>query len=240
MAMTSLVSELPDEPWRRRLFLPAYMVSEAARYAKVSSQTVADWHRVGGRKAVTLSLRDKRASLSYMQLIEVAVVAAFREAGLPLDRIRIAREYVHKTLQSEHPFAEFRFKKEGRRLLLDYEQVEGKSGRGKFLDATQGGQLVWEQFVSPRLQEFVYEDGGVAIRWRVAGPKSPVVIDPQISFGAPTVDGIPTWVIKGRWESGESIPDIASDFGIKRNDIRKALTFEDVEIDAQRPRVWIH
>ncbi|HUK59708.1 MAG TPA: DUF433 domain-containing protein [Stellaceae bacterium] len=238
--MTTLVSELPDQPWRRRLFLPAYMVSEAARYARVSSQTVADWHRAGGRKAVTLSNKEKRAALSYMQLIEVAVVAAFREAGVALEQIRIAREYVHKTLQSEHPFAEYRFKKEGKRLLLDYEQVEGKAGRGKYLDATQGGQLVWEQFVSPRLQEFVYEAGGVAMRWHVAGPKSPIIIDPRISFGAPAVDSVPTWVIKGRWEAGESIPDIAADFGIKRNDIKKALAFEEVEIDAQRPSIWIH
>ncbi len=175
-----------------------------------------------------------------MQLIEVAVVAAFREAGLALERIRIAREYVHKTLQSEYPFAEYRFKKEGKRLLLDYEQVEGKGGRGKFLDATQGGQLVWEQFVNPRLQEFVYDDGGVAIRWRVAGPKSPVIIDPRVSFGAPTIDGVPTWVIKGRWEAGESIPEIASDFAIRSSQSRRQTALKMSGNAVPRPHLWIH
>lgn len=235
--MATPVSELPNEPWRRRLYLPAYMVGEAARYARVSAKTVADWHRVGGRKAVTLSPREKRAALSYMQLIEVAVVAAFREAGEPLNCIRAAREYVSKTLKSEFPFAEYRFKKEGKRLLLDYEQVEGERGKGKYLDATQGGQLVWEQFVSSRLQEFSYEDGGIAIRWRVAGP---VIIDPRVSFGTPAIDGIPTWVIKGRWEAGESIADIASDFELKKLDVRKALAFEGIKPDLKRQPVWIH
>jgi uncharacterized protein (DUF433 family) len=238
--MATLVSELPDEPWRRRLYLPAYMISDAARYARVSAKTVAAWHAVGGRKAVTLSRKEKRASLSYMQLIEVAVVAAFREAGLPLSRIRESREYVSKTLKSEFPFAEYRFKKEGKHLLLDYEQVEGEKGKGKYLDTTAGGQLAWEQFVGRRLQEFAYENGGIAIRWHVAGPKSPVVIDPRISFGAPTVEGVPTWVIKGRWEAGESIADIAEDFELKKLDVRRALKFEDVEPDLKRQSAWLH
>jgi uncharacterized protein (DUF433 family) len=238
--MPSLVSEIPEAPWRRRLYLPAYMISEAARYARVSAKTVADWHKVGGRKAVTLSPKDKRAALSYMQLIEVAVVAAFREAGLPLTAIRDAREYISKVLESEFPFAEYQFKREGKRLLIDYQQIEGEKGRGKYLDATAGGQLAWEQCVSPRLQEFLYENDGVAIRWHVAGAKSPVVIDPRISFGAPTVGGVPTWVIKGRWEAGESVADIADDFGLKKLDVRRALAFEDVKPDLKRQPVWIH
>ena len=40
--------------------------------------TVLAWHKVGSRK--TLSGYAKRAALSYMQLIEVAVVAAFRRS----------------------------------------------------------------------------------------------------------------------------------------------------------------
>lgn len=238
--MTALVSELPNEPWRRRLFLPAYMVNDAARYSGVSSKTVADWHRVGGRKAVTLSRREKRTQLSYMQLIEVAVVAAFRNAGLPLSAIRDAREYASRTLKSEFPFAEYQFKKEGKRLLIDYKQIDGKAGEGKFLDVTQGGQLVWEKFVSPKLQEFAYEAEGIVIRWHVAGLKSPVVIDPRISFGEPTVSGVPTWIIKGRWDAGENIDDIAKDFGMKKIDVRKTLAFEGVKPDLKRQPVWIN
>ena len=142
--------------------------------------------------------------------------------------------------KSEFPFAEYRFKKEGKNLLLDYTQFDAEGGGGKYLDATKGGQLVWERFVGRRLQEFTYEDGGIAITWRVAGTKSPVVIDPRISFGTPTVGGIPTWVIKGRWEAGESIPDIASDFGLKKLDVRKALAFEDIKPDLKRKRMWAH
>ncbi|MFZ0459757.1 MAG: hypothetical protein WAM17_15210 [Rhodoplanes sp.] len=91
--MTTLASERSDEPWRRRLYLPNYQIGEAARYVDISPQTVAAWHHA------TLSRKEKREELSYMQLIEVAVVAAFRRAGIRLREIRAARDYVQKELK---------------------------------------------------------------------------------------------------------------------------------------------
>jgi len=221
--MTTLVSANQTEPWRRRLFLPNYQLGEAARYAQISPQTVAAWHKI---ERPTLSRKERRAALSYMQLIEVAVVAAFRKAGISLKRIRDAREYIQKQLKTEHPFAQYRFKTEGKHLLVDYQEVEGDKGSGKHLVADQGGQLEWNDIIGPLLKEFEYEHDGIVIRWHVAGPASPIVIDPRLSFGAPTVQGTPTWVIAGRWNAGESITDIAEDFGLDKKCVRQALDFE--------------
>ena len=162
---------------------------------------------------------------SYMQLIEVAVVAAFRKAGVSMKRIRAAREYAAKTLKSEYPFAEYSFKEEGKHLWLDSGQIDVKPGTVVSVD--QGGQLAWESVIG-RLREFEYEKQGIVLRWHVAGPSSPIIIDPRISFGAPTVRGTPTWVIRGRWDAGESDSDIADDFGIRREDVREALKFEGI------------
>ena len=219
---TRLMSERKDEPWRRRLHLPAYQVGEAARYAQISTQTVAAWHKI---ESAVLSKREDRAALTYFQLIEVAVVAAFRKAGVPLPRIRAAREYVANALKSEYPFAEYRFKEEARHLWLDSEQVDLKPGT--VLQADQGGQLAWEGVIG-RLKEFEYEQEGIVLKWHVAGIGSPIIIDPRISFGAPTVSGTPTWVIKGRYEAGESDSDIAEDFDIEKIVVREALKFEGV------------
>lgn len=127
--MPVLVSERCGEPWRRRLYLPAYPVGEAVRYAGVSPRTVAAWHQEDARGALSLTTRGRREELSYLQLIEVAVVAAFRKAGISLRRIREAREYVSKELKTEFPFAAYRFKTNGKRLLIDYRQVEGREGQ---------------------------------------------------------------------------------------------------------------
>ncbi len=221
----------PDEFWRARLNVPNYRIGEAARYAHLSPQTVASWHKpaVSNRRG-TLSPKDKGASLSYLQLIEVAVVASFRKAGVSLPKIRSARDYVSKHMQSEFPFAQYRFKTEGRELWMDYAQFEADAGDKKLLAASQAGQLAWSDIIG-RLQEFDYEDDGLAVRWHVAGMDSEVVIDPRVRFGAPAIEGVPTWVFSGRWQRGEDLDEIADDFGVSNSSVLAALAFEGINLE---------
>jgi uncharacterized protein (DUF433 family) len=184
---------------------------------------VVAWHKF---ERALLSQGEKRAALSYMQLIEVAVVAAFRKAQVPLKRIQAARDFAKRVLRSEYPFAEYRFKEEGRHLWLDSSQTVDLH-KGSVIQADQEVQRAWELVIG-RLREFEYEHEGIALRWHVAGLSSPIIIDPRISFGAPTVKGTPTWVIRGRWAAGESDSDIADDFGIEKEEVREALRFEGV------------
>ncbi|MGH6936466.1 MAG: DUF433 domain-containing protein [Methylocella sp.] len=109
---------------------------------------------------------------------------------------------------------------------------------GTVVQADQEGQLTWESIIG-RLREFEYEHQGIVIRWHVAGRSSPIVIDPRIAFGAPTISGTPTWVIKGRWNAGESDGEIADDFGIKKEAVREALKFEGI-MPSGRGRSRVH
>lgn len=225
------------EPWRRRLYVPNYQIRDAARYADISTRTVIDWHKAGERK--TLSARELRAPLSYMQLIEVAVVAAFRKAGVPLKRVKAAREYLAQRLHSEFPFAEYSFKTDGKNLFMDYEQLEGDKGRGKLLRPDLGGQLAWDTIIG-RLDEFDYERKGIVVRWHVDGQGSPIIIDPRVAFGAPAVRGTPTWVLKGRWDAGETVDEIAEDFKLNQKEVAEALRFEQVELSPEHRTKWRH
>lgn len=224
-----------QEFWRSRLYVPNYRIREAARYAHLSSQTVTKWHsKPGANRKATLSTKEEGASLSYLQLIEVAVVASFRKAGVRLSKIKSAREYLSKQLEVEFPFAAYRFKTDGKDLWMDYAAFEATAGDKTLLNASKGGQLAWSDIIG-RLQEFDYEnDNGLAIRWHVAGRRENVVIDPRIQFGAPTVEGVATWAFKGRWEAGEALDDISDDFGVSTSDVLAALRFEGV--DAERGR----
>lgn len=222
------------EFWRARLFVPNYRILEAARYAHLSPRTVASWHKPAmSNQRGTLSSKDKGGALSYLQLIEVAVVSRFRKAGVSLQKIRAAREYVSKQLKAEHPFAEYRFKTDGRDLWMDFAQFEAASGDKKLLMASREGQLAWSDIIG-RLLEFDYENDGLAVRWHVAGTDRGIVIDPRVQFGAPAVEGVPTWVFKGRWDAGEGIGDIADDFGLPQSDILDGLRFEGVEVEPGR------
>ncbi len=69
----------------RRLYLPAYQVSEAARYVGVHPSTVSSWHY---RDKPILPGRTRRRSLSYLELIEIAFVGYF--SPNPPKRVSIA------------------------------------------------------------------------------------------------------------------------------------------------------
>jgi uncharacterized protein (DUF433 family) len=219
--------KLPD-PWKRRLYLPAYQVSTAARYARVAPQTVTYWHYATAKVGPALPGKDRGARLSYLQLIEVAFVATFRRLGLSLQRIRNAREYAAQTLEAEFPFAQYRWKTEGMNLLLDLKQVDPSSSLDALIIANAAGQTAWTDLVSDRFLEFDYE-GGMALKWHVAGRESPVLIDPRVSFGAPMVKGVATWALKGRHVAGEDINNIAEDFSLREEDVIAALAFEGLK-----------
>lgn len=201
--------------WRSRLDLPSYEVREAARYAHIHSNTVWRWHR-----NTTLSSREPGRKLSYLQLIELAVVAACKAAGMKLADIRAARSYFAGHFNTEHPFATLDLATDGVDLAM-------KAG-ADLLIGNRNGQYAWKRIIGDRFKEFDYE-GGLAVRWHVDGKRSAVTIDPRVQFGAPAVEGVPTWAIKGRWEAGETVPVIADDFDLSGALVRKALAFEGVE-----------
>jgi uncharacterized protein (DUF433 family) len=227
--MSNLIAVRGVEPWRRRLLLPSYSVTDAARYVGESPQLIASWHYRETQSGVVLPGKEHGRPLSYLQLIEVAVVSIFRQLGVSLQRIRKARQYLAQRFNVEYPFTEYKFKTEGFHILLDLQQFENDEEM-LLVVADRGGQLAWEEVMENRLLEFDYEDGGVAVKWHLAGRQSLVLIDPRVAFGAPTVSGIPTWILKGRYQAGESIEDIKDDFRIDDTAIKDAWNFEGIKL----------
>jgi len=218
--------------WRRRLYLPAYTTAEAARFAETKPRTVAYWHYGTGTKVgPALGGKKPYAPLSYLQLVEVAFVASFRQRGVPLQRIRKAREYVAKVFQAEFPFAQYQFKTEGVHVLMNAASVDPDFS--ELIAADEAGQMAWERVLLERFEQFDYEED-LAVTWHPRGRGVPILIDPRISFGAPVLErtGIPTWVLKGRFDAGETFAEIEADFGVTGPDIRHALEFEAVELAA--------
>lgn len=227
--MSSIIAVRGIEPWRRRLLLPAYQVVDAARYAKTTPQTVSYWHFGGPRVGPALPGREHRRPLSYLELVEAAFVATFRILGVSLQRIRNAREYAAQTLNSEFPFAEYRWLTEGQHMLLDLWEKESDFNAKQLVVGDIHDQITWQKMVGERFAQFDYEHG-LALVWHVAGRQSPVIINPRIAFGAPMVRGIATWVLKGRWKAGESIEDIKEDFRLNEDEIKQGLQFEGIQV----------
>lgn len=205
--------------------LPAYQVNEAARYARVTPVTIRNWQDTGDGSKSAVAYRKKGDALSYFQLVEVAFVAVMRRMGLKLAVIKNARAYIAQNLNSEFPFVENRFKVQGARILMSLKQFDKSASGNKLIAVSHGGQLEWKEMLGRKFEEFDYKKG-LAVRWHIAGRGSPILIDPQIAFGAPQIKGVPTWAIRGRQEAGESTADIADDFALKVTEVEKALQFE--------------
>ncbi len=229
------------EFWKQRLNVPAYRVKDAARYAGTSPQTVGNWQKLRGNTPTVISQRDPHALLSYMQIIELGVVAAMRKAGVSLKEIRDARDYLAREFGSQQPFAEYRFKTDGKQLVLNSEDLD-PAVKNKLIIVSEAGQYAWKEILQQLLREFEYasDDKGLVIRWRVAGVEEPISIDPRVAFGEPQVSGVPTWLLRERWASGEGLKDIAEDFSLEPHVVSSALRFEGVGIDPDRPNQWVN
>ena len=217
--------------YQRHLLLPAYLTSEAARLTGASSSTISWWFRGrprGNEHLAPLFAPPKPSgqALSYLQLVEVAFVARFREAGVSLQRLRRARAYLAKVFETQYPFALRGLKTDGAHVYKTFEE-ESRIRKHPLIVADREGQEGWPDLIAERFAQFDYEND-VATRWFPRGRKMPVVLDPRVAFGAPILEkgGVPTWVIVERIEAGEPPWQVQDDFSVTKEEIDFALAFE--------------
>jgi len=128
----------------------------------------------------------------------------------------------------EFPFAQVKWKTDGTHLLVTLRDLDGDSEIDKLVVCDKSGQEAWGSVMADRFTQFIYEDG-LALVWHLRGTSCPININPRISFGAPTIKGIPTWILKGRWLAGESVEEIQEDFQIDIESIKYGLEFEGIK-----------
>ena len=219
----SAAHNLEDEFWKKRAALPSYKVGRAAQFVNLSPSTLSRWQNL----AYVIPNRERGKGLSYLQLIEAAVVAQMRKSKIKLADIRSARAFLAQKLgATEFPFATHKFKTDGVDLLMEFDDVfqEG-NGKGKSVIANRGGQLVWADMLANTIKQFHYEDN-LVVNWNVGGIDKHIIIDPRIGFGAPTVNGIPTETIYSRWQAGNDSDEMSYDFGLTKDLIIEAVNFE--------------
>jgi uncharacterized protein (DUF433 family) len=78
-----------------------------------------------------------------------------------------------------------------------------------------------------RKAEFQAPDDGDVARLRPAGPASPVVIDPLVRFGRPSVEGVSTERLWELSDAGESFGEIAGGYDLPEEMVRAAVAYEE-------------
>jgi uncharacterized protein (DUF433 family) len=217
--------------------VPAYRFSDAASYLEIPVTTLRAWSRgmnyankdgTKGYFKPVFSLPDPdQPLLSYLNLVEAFVLSSLRRKHLiDLYKIRVAIESLQKRFNSAHPLAEHQFQTDGVDIFVEE--------YGQLINVGQGGQLTMREVLETYLTRVEHDPAGRAARLypfiRLTGTDQPknVVINPYVSFGKPVIagTGLPTRVVAERFKAGDSIPEIAANYGRKEEEIDDALRYE--------------
>jgi uncharacterized protein (DUF433 family) len=219
-----------------RFAVPLYTSTEAAGYLGVPPRTFAGWVKgyehsfpdrptVTGAPLITGLAPESRggASIPFGGLAEGMFLSALRRAGVPLQQIRPALDLVRARLGVEHALASKRLYVAGAQLLWEVSAAVDADTRNTAQDliVLRDGQYVFRQVIEQYLQRISY-DGEYARslvlpRYEVAE----IVADPDVNFGKPyfTHSGTPLVVVRDMLRAGETVADIADDFGIPPDEI---------------------
>jgi uncharacterized protein (DUF433 family) len=159
--------------------------------------------------------------------VEAHVLDAIRrEHNIPLDKIRWAITYLRDEFGSEHPLADHRLETDGLDLFVqEY---------GRLININRSGQLAIRELLEGYLKRIERNSIGEAVRLypftrkRAMDEPRSVVIDPAVSFGRPVLvgTGVPTAAIAERYKAGESVPQLARDYGRTSDEIEEAIRCE--------------
>ena len=210
--------------------LPLYSVGEVSHHLGLASSTVRSWVKDRGEpkpfERVVIPADGKGSMLSFQNLIEIHVLSSLRGYDIPLPKVRDAIGYLRLTFDTEHPLADIELHTDRNDIFVRY--------LGGLVSLTTHGQVAIEPVVERYLQRIERSDGVLARLYPFVGPEvaaRPVAIDPLRKFGRPYLVGVgvETVSIANRFHGGDSVEDLALDYGATPELILHALRFEGIE-----------
>lgn len=226
----------PGANARALLDRPTYNASEAGRLAGLKPDRVRRWLRgysylrAGAvrRQEPVLRRSEGRSSTTYasfLDLVDLLFVKQFLDEGITLPQLRRALAEAADLLGVSH-FARQAFFTEGRRIHLE---VRRKGGRD-LLQLQSGGQWVIASVILELAKRIDFDDASqLARRWYPQGPQGRIVVDPSVSFGAPTIAGrgIATANVADLYHAeGGDLEAACNWWGLSRGEVEAAVEFE--------------
>jgi uncharacterized protein (DUF433 family) len=208
---------------------PAYPFIEAAHYLQIPPTTLRAWclGQRGFRPVIRLDGK-RTEGLSFLNMIEAHVLSAIRrEHRIPLPKVREALSFVGKNLDMDRPLAQAQFATLGVDLFVEV--------LDRIVNVSREGQVEIADLIRVHLQRIDRDAHGVPIRLypftrKQADKKSTksVVMDPRIAFGRPVLIGtaVPTTVLADRFKAGDTLTDLARDYGAQPEAIEEAIRCE--------------
>lgn len=198
-----------------------YTIPETARYLDLPVSTVRRWSACRPPHPPLIELPSRLGRrpilLSFFNLVELHVLAAVRQRhGASMPKVGRALDFLQRSLAPEYrkyPLMSCMLAADGLDLFAEkYGELSsfGRAGRSAFRETLDAAlqRVVWDDRGLPaKLYPFTH-DG-------MENAPAQVVIEPGLSAGRPVIDGtgLVVEIIAGRHRAGESIGELARDYG---------------------------
>ena len=222
-----------DQRFDRRL----YTVASAARYVGMPPTTLDTWargykRRPPGRPVVkqgpvitSLGTVDAdQRTIPFIGLVEAAVVQAFRQTGLPLQRIRRALEVLVKQGELEYALASKKLFSDGANVLYDYAASENDL-QLRLLTVVSSGQRVFHEVIQQYLTRITFGDNWATELILPVTVRPLLRVIPDVAGGDPVFmkGGAPLSAVRSRIAGGEPLESVAADYDVPIDDIAESL-----------------
>lgn len=223
-----------------------YTVAEAAKLARVPRARISRWicgyERDGIEYPPLWSPELSRpamtdlAFVSFADLMEARVIAAFYESGVRIQIVRKAIERAKDLFDVERPFATKRFQTDGKSIFIDIKNDIEKSSEADSLKAYMNiinSQIPFATIIKPAFKDIEFEDN-TAARWWPLGKNKTVVVDPSRSLGKPIngPTGVPVEALFDAMDVGDDkkpteneYSNVAKLFEVSKQDVKDAIDF---------------
>lgn len=217
-----------------------YTISEASHLTGIKRETIRRWVAGYTRKNQTnqkfvtpvvsrdYAIFKDKIALSFLDLIELQFIQAFRNHNLKWSVIRKAAESAEKILESPHPFATRKLYTDTKTILL---KIADESKEISLIDLVHS-QYEMDELVAPFLFECLDFTDDTVSRWWPLGKDHQIVIDPALNFGKPVIFplNIPTETLYSAYRADQSTAIVADWYEIDESLVIKAIEFEQKRI----------
>jgi uncharacterized protein (DUF433 family) len=211
------------------LSYPAYSIAETSRLTRIGRWSVSRWLRgyryEGGEQGPVIhrSIPVESTYASFLDLVDLLYVKIFIERGFSLQTIRKIADEAREYLGTFH-FASKKFFTSEDKVFLELPD--------SMVTLLSDGQRAMGIIIKQVFDKLDFEDAtgfDFAQRWYPEGKNGFIVIDPQISFGRPTLIGhsIATHNIYDLYlGENKQIDPVSEWFNIPSHEIKAAVQFE--------------
>jgi len=188
---------------------------------KASSRAIYAWIREDSGWLAPEAVSSRDSVIGFLDLVRLRLYAVLRSRGVGLADIRRAEDYARQLTGRNDPFVTEPIWTYGSDVFVRWAEM--------LVSVSRSGQIAMEELLKSYLQPVFhglsFNDQEIADVWR---PHPGVLVDPEIEFGAPCIEGtrVQTEAIWAFSQAGDSSEGLALAYRLEIAQIEAAIGWE--------------